>query len=225
MKESGPMSSSDNTEPEMDSLPAEVESAESAESVDSIELGDVAAPESADKRSEMGRATLISGEIVNSMKAELVEQAEELVGSMMSEINKVKGRARLELIRESLDFLTAERNRAELSMRGSSGKVHSASIFLTYEEAIKKLESMLELQSPKEKVEAVIESKLKKAYEKIETGALIDAIPLLYTALTNPQFKRFWARNTPEIAIKRAEIETLLASTRERWEAAGKPIK
>lgn len=222
MSESAPMSSSDNTEPEMDSLPVEVES---TESVDSIESGDVASPESAERRSEMGRATLISSEIINSMEAELVEQAEELVGSMMSEINKVKGRARLELIRESLDFLTAERNRAESSMRGSSGKVHSASIFLTYEEAIKKLESILELQSPKEKVEAVIESKLKEAYKKIESGALIDAIPLLYTALNNPQFKRFWAKNIPDIAVKRAEIETLLTSTRERWEAAGKPIR
>lgn len=216
------MSSSDNTEPEMDSLPAEVES---AESVDSIELGDAADLGSAERRNEMGRATLISGEIINSMEAESVEQAEELVGSMMSEINKVKGRARLELIRESLDFLTAERNRAEASMRGSSEKAHSASIFLTYEEAIKKLDSMLELQSPKEKVEAIIESKLKEAYEKIESGALIDAIPLLHTALKNAQFQRFWARNSPEIAVKRTEIETLLASTRERWVASGKPTK
>lgn len=162
----------------------------------------------------------LMSEGVYYMAIETPDQAEQAIALMMSRIETAEGDARLEIVRESLDFCIAERNSAE-----RDGKINSAQMSLIFNDAVVMLESMIEMQSPKETPEAVIEYKLKEAHEKIEKGELIHAIPLLHTALHNAQFKRFWSGNSQEVAIKRAEIETLWASTKERWIAAGRPVK
>lgn len=159
-------------------------------------------------------------EDIISMVAETPEESEQFVASMMSRIESAEGILDLEIARETLDFLIAERKRV-----ATSGRPQDAMIFFIFNDAIKKLEAKIETQNPKEAVEAVIDSKVAEAYERIARGELIHAIPLLHTALKNAQFQDFWSESSEMRNAKRVELETLLAATRQKWIEAGRPTK
>jgi hypothetical protein len=169
-----------------------------------------------DKNNEEG-INVLPIEVISLAVSTPVE-AEQIIESAVAILENTEGGLDLEMARETLDFLIAERNRA-----ATSGDTSASTIYYIFNDAVRKLQSKIEMQDPKESVEIIIDLKVTEAYERISRGELIHAIPLLHTALKDARLQEFWLQGSEERNVKKIEIETLLEATKKKWIEAGRP--